>query len=148
MRRFFKCLVPRTKRYLSNGAPILFTDIGNNTGLYSTEDDAQANELALFEKRGEQGIFEITAEEYQSKKNNRLTSLGNWREEFGKKGPERNHQPQLLPQGQQPPNISVQGAVAAIEQQEAPAPVAESVGRPMTPGPMPRPKASPRQPKV
>lgn len=130
-RSFYKCRVPRTKRYLSNGAVVNFTDIGRDEGLFSTEDEFVSRELDGMIAEGRGGVFKISAEEYQELKKNRI-SPQTWREELGKSGHEVNRQPTRASSLASPLNPLDQGraaeaSLAAVEAapQVASAPTAE-----------------------
>jgi hypothetical protein len=66
------------------GAPITFEKVNIEVGVYKTDDENIQREFAALQQRGVGGIFDITAEEYESIKKKQTSSPGSYRDELGK----------------------------------------------------------------
>lgn len=135
--KFVKCVNPKKSRSWSDGSPMRFTDVGNNTGIGKIEDAGKIREIEAMIADNRGGIFFIEETEFEALKKNQNSSPpspGPWRQEISRRGIEVNR----LPLGQGPSTIP-EAAVAATEArpaapQAAMAPAAEP----------PRPKATKR----
>ena len=117
--RFYRFVKPSAKRSWSDGSPIKVTDIGNEIGLYATDNPKKIEELDLMiaEQRG--GAYAISYEEFEKLKKNR-TSPSIWREEISRRGLEVNRQPARAQEVLSSMRGSVNSAVgrAAVETDE------------------------------
>jgi hypothetical protein len=93
MIKYYKCLYPRQKRYLTDGSFIQFDDVGNNTGIFATDNEAAQREILLMQKSNRGGITDITEAEFFELKKNPAPQVTPWREEWSRAGVERNRQP-------------------------------------------------------
>lgn len=76
MQRFYKKELISTKLYATNGAPITFINIGDDTGILKTENEYLINQLDSAVARAIGGLIPISEEEYVEleKKNSGLES--------------------------------------------------------------------------
>ncbi len=92
--KFYKKASPKQPVYVG-GAPIIFTKVNVELGIYRTDDERIQREFAALQARQVGGIFDITAEEYAELEQKKTTnSPDSYRDEFGKAaGHQRTHRP-------------------------------------------------------
>jgi len=131
--RYFRGVYPRQKLFLSNGSYIQLSDIGDEAGIYKTEDPFIHSEIdsMLRERRG--GLQEIDQSTYEDLKKNAKPSPAPFREElrFGV-GLTRNNLPVVDPPQfpPQPTDMFGQVDLAAAAESNAPRPGVVNLDRP------------------
>lgn len=97
--RFFKGVYPRQKLFLSNGAYIQLHDVGNNEGVFASDNEQVIRDLTTMIQKRRGGLVEINGEEYTGLKKKGMKSPDYSREEWSLSGGVRiNHRP-VLPGG-------------------------------------------------
>ena len=125
--RFFTGVHPHQKLFLSNGAAIVWTNVGRDEGIFATNNAFIAEELVRMAQGGVGGVREISAEEYEAKKNARVPAgFTPFREELSRAG--YRISPMANPALRNPGSIPtpLQSAEAAAAVSVATAPVAQN----------------------
>lgn len=133
---FFSKADPRQTVWLGDGRGVKFVDIGNSTGLYSTNLDHEISDLRSLIQRGIGALRELSYEEYLELKKNRR-STNKWREEVDNKELQRKAHMRQIAQGNAVP------PVASSELAPSVVPMPEPGARPK-----PRAAAAPPPPRA